>query len=47
MLAGGILLDLVRGEGTFIITGALLCLTSAGFAASGPLRRAIAGPATA
>jgi predicted MFS family arabinose efflux permease len=46
MLLGGILLDLVRGEGTFLVTAALLLLTSAGFAASRALRRAVAGPAS-
>lgn len=46
MLVGGILLDLVRGEGTFLITAILLLLASAGFAASRPLREAVAGPST-
>lgn len=45
MLVGGLLLDLVRGEGTFIVTAVLLLLTSLGFAVSRPLREAVAGPA--
>ena len=47
MLVGGVLLDTVRGEGTFLVTASLLLLTSAGFAASGALRRAVAGRAPA
>ncbi len=47
MLVGGLLLDLVRGEGTFIVTAILLLLASACFAASRPLREAVAGPALA
>jgi predicted MFS family arabinose efflux permease len=47
MLVGGLLLDLVRGEGTFIVTAVLLLLASACFAASRPLREAVAGPALA
>jgi predicted MFS family arabinose efflux permease len=47
MVIGGVLLDLVRGEGTFLITAVLLLVASAGFAASRPLREAVAGPARA
>lgn len=47
MLVGGLLLDLLRGEGTFIVTAVLLLVASACFAASRPLRGAVAGPALA